>query len=134
MVRDVHRLAKLSVRLMYIYKDGVIVHIDKELFNLLDVEVNEGLDRIFVELKEEMFIKVCWHFLLRGIRCNLILRFLVCSMLMISGRKYYRKPIVIGIPFNRELPRCSVTYNRCSGGMGWNMILLNLCLNFLIAN
>lgn len=59
MVRDVHRLAKLSVRLMYIYKDGVIVHIDKELFNLLDVEVNEGLDRIFVELKEEMFIKVC---------------------------------------------------------------------------
>ena len=52
LVRDVHRLAQLGVRLVDCNKGGVVVHNDSKLSFVSDVKAKQGLDPTLVELKE----------------------------------------------------------------------------------
>jgi len=52
LVRDVHRLVRLGIRLVGSTKGGDTVHNGSELFFVSDVKFKQGLDPIFVDLKD----------------------------------------------------------------------------------
>jgi len=57
LVRNVHRLARLGVRLMKSTKGGVVVHNGSELSFMTNVKAKQCLDSTLVELKEAVLRK-----------------------------------------------------------------------------
>ncbi|WMV33342.1 hypothetical protein MTR67_026727 [Solanum verrucosum] len=53
LVRDVHRLAQLGVRLVHSTKVGVLVHNGSKSSFLADVKAKQGIDLTLVELNKE---------------------------------------------------------------------------------
>ncbi|WMV25184.1 hypothetical protein MTR67_018569 [Solanum verrucosum] len=60
LVRNLHSLARLGVRLVDSTKGGVLVHNGSESSFVANVKAKQGLDQISVELKEAM-LKKCIH-------------------------------------------------------------------------
>ncbi|WMV50255.1 hypothetical protein MTR67_043640 [Solanum verrucosum] len=57
LVRDVHRLARLGVLLVYSTKGGIMVHNGSKSFFVADVKAKQGLNPILVELEEAVLKK-----------------------------------------------------------------------------
>ncbi|KAH0705979.1 hypothetical protein KY285_010511 [Solanum tuberosum] len=57
LVREMHRLSRLGVKLVDSTKDGVMVHMGYESFFLMDVKSKQDLNPLYVELKESILKK-----------------------------------------------------------------------------
>ena len=69
LVRDVHRLAKLGVRLEGSSNGGVIVHHNSESSLVVEVKSKKHLDEPLMELKESVLDKLNESFSLGGMVC-----------------------------------------------------------------
>lgn len=86
-----------------------MVHNGSESSFVSDVKLKKGLDLMLIELKETILQKYIDAFSQRGDGVVEYQGLLCVPMLSTCESKYYQKPIVLGIPFNRELPRCTLT-------------------------
>ena len=65
-MKDVHRLARLSVRLIDSTRGGVSVHPSFESSFVVEVKQGQHLDLVLIELKDLVLIKMNESFILGG--------------------------------------------------------------------
>ena len=58
LVKDIHRLARMGVRLVYSTSGGVLVNPSLESSLVVEVKKGKHLDPLLMELKDSVFVKM----------------------------------------------------------------------------
>ena len=117
LVKDVHRLAKLGVRLYDSTSGCVSVRPSFESSLVVEVKKGQHLDPVLMELKDSVSVKINESFALGG---DNILRYrtgCVYQMWMIYRPGSFQRPMVSDIPYIQVPPRCILILNRSISGM-----------------
>ena len=106
LVKEVHQLARLGVRLVDTPSGGVSVHSSSESSFVVDVKAKQHLDPVLMELKDSVLSKLGGIvYLDRWADC-------VCPILIIYDLILLESLVAPGIPFIHVPPRCMMISTR----------------------